>query len=431
MEPRVLGARPCVKLGCHLLETYRLINLAYYKKQRSKEKLTKGAKDAKQPPEAPVGDYYVPDEHEVLHARYRVTGKKMGKGSFGQVLEAVDMQTNKPVAIKIIKNRKAFERQVQSEIDILEYLHRSRHGHDNHIVQMLDKFVHKGHHCLVFELLSYNLFQLLQSTKYAGIGLKLLRKFMKQVLESLRYLADSSIIHCDLKPENIVLVNQSKSQVKLIDFGSSCRVGKEIFQYLQSRFYRAPEVILGLKYTAAIDMWSLGCILVEMHSGSPLFDGANVMDQLHKIVHVLGMVPAPMIDQLHVLQRNKYFERTSTGYALKPTSEAEPPPAVQRTLYDIATCNGRRFGEKGHSLDEYAAFTDLVAKMLEYDPRKRITPSEALQHPFFHDDASSIPRPKDKKRSTKGQCSASASIPGDDVECAHRAKQRKLLVPDA
>ncbi|OQR85159.1 serine/threonine-protein kinase minibrain-like isoform X1, partial [Achlya hypogyna] len=431
MEQRVMGARPCVQLGAHLLETYRLINHAYYKKQRSKEKLAKGAKDACKPQDlAAQGDYYVPTENELLHDRYRVTGKKMGKGSFGQVLEAIDIQTSKPVAVKIIKNRKAFERQVQSEIDILEYLHRSGAGQDNHIVELLDRFVHRGHHCLVFELLSFNLFQLLQSTKYTGIGLKLLRKFMRQVLESLQYLAESSIIHCDLKPENIVLVNRSKSQVKLIDFGSSCRVGKEVFQYLQSRFYRAPEVILGLKYTEAIDMWSLGCILVEMHSGSPLFDGANVTDQLHKIVAVLGMVPTDIINQLSLMQRNKYFARTSTGYALKP-NESEPLPP-HRSLYDIATCEGRRFGEKGHSLPEYAIFMDLVTKMLEYDPRKRISPSEALAHPFFHEDGLS-PRPNDKKRSTKGHCSGvhSGAHLGEDVECAHRAKQRKLLVPDA
>ncbi|OQR96389.1 hypothetical protein THRCLA_07300 [Thraustotheca clavata] len=353
----------------------------------------------------------------------------MGKGSFGQVYEAIDAQTSKPVAIKIIKNRKAFERQVQSEIDILEHLHRTRAGQEHHIVQLLDRFVHKGHHCLVFELLSFNLFRLLHSTKYTGIGLKLVRKLMKQVLESLQYLAQSNIIHCDLKPENIVLAHPNKSQVKLIDFGSSCRVGKEIFQYLQSRFYRAPEVILGMKYTAAIDMWSLGCILVEMHTGSPLFDGANVTDQLHKIINVLGIIPTDIIDQLNVLQRNKFFDRTSDGYALKPNDDVDNNnPLEPRTLHSIALCDGRRVGEKGHSLQDYASFTDLVAKMLEYDPRKRITPTEALHHPFFRDEETSL-RLKEKKRSTKGQCPPHTVRSNDDIECSHRAKQRKLLIP--
>lgn len=94
------------------------------------------------------------------------------------------------------------------------------------------------------------------------------------------------IIHCDLKPENILLRHPKRSGVKLIDFGSSCKSNKRMYSYIQSRFYRAPEIMLGIGYTAAIDIWSLGCILVEMHTGEPLFSGSNQIDQMHKIVQV-------------------------------------------------------------------------------------------------------------------------------------------------
>lgn len=94
------------------------------------------------------------------------------------------------------------------------------------------------------------------------------------------------IIHCDLKPENILLRHPKRSGVKIIDFGSSCKSDKRMFSYIQSRFYRAPEVMLGLPYSAAIDIWSLGCILVEMHTGEPLFSGSDQVDQMQKIIEV-------------------------------------------------------------------------------------------------------------------------------------------------
>ena len=76
------------------------------------------------------------------------------------------------------------------------------------------------------------------------------------------------MIHCDLKPENILLRDPKRSAIKLVDFGSSCREGQTVYSYIQSRFYRSPEVLLGCSYTCAIDLWSLGCILFEMHTGA-------------------------------------------------------------------------------------------------------------------------------------------------------------------
>lgn len=146
----------------------------------------------------------------------------------------------------------------------------------------------RNHQCLVFEMLSLNLYELLKNTQFVGVSLHLIRKFAKQILKSLQFLArpDVDVIHCDLKPENILLRNPKRSGVKVIDFGSSCRSDKRMYPYIQSRFYRSPEVLLGLPYTVAIDMWSLGCILLEMHTGEPLFSGSDQFDQMQKIVKV-------------------------------------------------------------------------------------------------------------------------------------------------
>lgn len=90
----------------------------------------------------------------------------------------------------------------------------------------------------------------------------------------------SRIIHCDLKPENILLRSKSRTDIKIIDFGSSCHVNERMYTYIQSRFYRAPEIIFGIPYDLAIDMWSFGCILVELYTGFPLFPGESEEDQL-------------------------------------------------------------------------------------------------------------------------------------------------------
>jgi len=141
-------------------------------------------------------------------------------------------------------------------------------------------------------MLSLNLYEFLKNTEFSGVSLNLLRKFAKQILKALSYLAtpEVDIIHCDLKPENILLCTPKRSTIKVIDFGSSCRSNNPMYSYIQSRFYRSPEVMLGLPYSTAIDIWSLGCILVEMHTGEPLFSGSDQVDQMQKIVKVSGLI---------------------------------------------------------------------------------------------------------------------------------------------
>ncbi|KEG08314.1 serine/threonine protein kinase [Trypanosoma grayi] len=150
-------------------------------------------------------------------------------------------------------------------------------------------------------MLSMNLFQLIQRTNYNGVSLNLTRKFAYQLVLVLKQLEehDPPIIHCDVKPENVVLRDPSRSSIRLIDFGSACcmQQGAKMYKYVQSRFYRSAEVILELGYDTAIDRWSLGCMLVELHTGIPLFAGKNEMDQLARFTGVLGPLPDDMIER--------------------------------------------------------------------------------------------------------------------------------------
>ena len=165
--------------------------------------------------------------------------------------------------------------------------------------------MHRNHQCLVFELLSLNLWELLENTQFDGVSLNLVRKFAKQIFKTLQFLSrsDVDVIHGDLKPENIMLRHSKRSGIKVVDFGSSCRsTNSQMFDYKQSRFYRSPEVLLELPYSVAIDMWSLGCILVQMHTGEFLFSGwSDQFDQMRKIVKVSRVLRIKIRDSRNIV----------------------------------------------------------------------------------------------------------------------------------
>ncbi len=146
-----------------------------------------------------------------------------------------------------------------------------------------------------------NLYELIKKYNFRGFSLTLLQRFARQNLGSLVFLRRHRIIHCDLKPENILLRQAGRSTLKLIDFGSSCFANQRIYTYIQSRFYRAPEIMLAIPYTEAIDMWSFGCILAELRTGFPLFPGDSEPEQMALIMELIGL-PPPISLQVSSLQ---------------------------------------------------------------------------------------------------------------------------------
>lgn len=142
-------------------------------------------------------------------------------------------------------------------------------------------------------MLSINLYEFIKLNNFQGVSESLVRRFAIQLLITLRYLRENNIVHCDMKPENILLRKSNKSGIKIIDFGSSTYENEQFYTYIQSRFYRAPEIMLGIRYTPAIDMWSLGCILYELFVGFPLFAGEDEKEQMQCIMEVKGLHLAP------------------------------------------------------------------------------------------------------------------------------------------
>ncbi|XP_024357303.1 dual specificity protein kinase YAK1 homolog isoform X2 [Physcomitrium patens] len=345
------------------------------------------------------------------NTRRYVVKDLVGCGTFGQVAKCLILETNDLVAVKVIKNQRAYSTQARVEIGILHRLNNIRdRRNEHHVVRSFDHFSCEGHLCIVFELLGVNLFELLKTNNLKGISLQLVRIFTGQLLDALSLLHDARVIHCDLKPENILLSSLRTAEIKLIDFGSACMEDHTVYSYIQSRFYRSPEVVLGHPYSTAIDMWSLGCVAAELFLGLPLFPGQCAYDLLRFIIEKLGKQPPD-----HILQKakntNKYFKLISAAphpesghtsgnasvYQFLTPEENEAreksKPAIGKryisgTLEKMIMTYPMKSAQKEEVEREKFSrkvFVDFLKGLIEVDPFKRWTPYEASQHPFLTD----------------------------------------------
>ncbi|XP_069384118.1 homeodomain-interacting protein kinase 2 isoform X3 [Paralichthys olivaceus] len=345
------------------------------------------------------GDYQLV-QHEVLCSMtntYEVL-EFLGRGTFGQVVKCWKRGTNEIVAIKILKNHPSYARQGQIEVSILARLS-TESADDYNFVRAYECFQHKNHTCLVFEMLEQNLYDFLKQNKFSPLPLKYIRPVLQQVATALMKLKSLGLIHADLKPENIMLVDPSRQpyRVKVIDFGSASHVSKAVCStYLQSRYYRAPEIILGLPFCEAIDMWSLGCVIAELFLGWPLYPGASEYDQIRYISQTQGL-PAEYLLSAGT-KTTRFFNRdpdsTYPLWRLKTQEDHEGETGIKskearkyifNCLDDMAQVNMTSDLEGSDMLAEKAdrrEFIDLLTKMLTIDADKRITPIETLNHPF-------------------------------------------------
>ena len=129
------------------------------------------------------------------------------------------------------------------------------------------------------------------------------------------FLEKRTVIHCDLKPENILCVDAAREKLKVVDFGSGCLTKEQVYTYVQSRYYRAPEVILRIPYSEKVDIWSLGCILAELYTGEPLFPGNSEQEQLEFIMELCGMFPDTMIDKSR--KKDHYFDTDYSPFLIE------------------------------------------------------------------------------------------------------------------
>nr|CAG8579112.1 7095_t:CDS:2 [Entrophospora candida] len=390
---------PLKSLTVNLTTTYQNINpnFRYELSYNPRRVLTKPSKGVKNDGYDNEDSDYILYVNDILGSE---EGQKylildiLGQGTFGQVVKCQNLKTKEIVAVKVVKNKPAYFNQSMMEVTILELLNQTWDIKDqHHILRLLDTFIHHRHLCLVFELLSVNLYELIKQNQFRGLSTNLVRLFTAQLLDALTVLNEARIIHCDLKPENVLLKNLESPTIKVIDFGSACHERQTVYTYIQSRFYRSPEVLL--------DMWSLGCIAAELFLGLPLFPGSSEYNQVSRIVEMLGVPPPYMIEVGKTA--HGYFERHinehgQKKYRLKSMEQymqehgcveqvskryfsATTLPEIIKSYPILRKGLSQKDVEK--EMQNRLAFIDFVQGLLNLNPIERWSPQQAKLHPFI------------------------------------------------
>ncbi|VYS55033.1 unnamed protein product [Arabidopsis thaliana] len=313
----------------------------------------------------------------VIGGRYYIT-EYIGSAAFSKVVQAQDLHNGVDVCLKIIKNDKDFFDQSLDEIKLLKHVNKHDPADEHHILRLYDYFYHQEHLFIVCELLRANLYEFQKFNQESGgepyFNLSRLQVITRQCLDALVFLHGLGIIHCDLKPENILIKSYKRCAVKIIDLGSSCFRSDNLCLYVQSRSYRAPEVILGLPYDEKIDLWSLGCILAELCSGEVLFPNEAVAMILARIVAVLGPIETEMLEKGQ--ETHKYFTKEYDLYHLNEESNE-----IEYIITEESSLE-----EQLQVSDEL--FLDFVRTLLEINPLRRPTALEAVNHPWLSSSSS-------------------------------------------
>ncbi|KAF5957471.1 hypothetical protein HYC85_004696 [Camellia sinensis] len=322
---------------------------------------------------------------ENLTSRYKIHSK-MGEGTFGQVLECWDRERKEMVAIKIVRGIKKYREAAMIEVEVLQQL--GKHDKDgNRCVQIRNWFDYRNHICIVFEKLGPSLYEFLRKNNYRSFPIDLV------------LMHDLHLIHTDLKPENILLVSSEhvkvpdykgssrspkdgsyfkkvpkSSAIKVIDFGSTTYDRQDQSYIVSTRHYRAPEVILGLGWSYPCDVWSVGCILVELCSGEALFQTHENLEHLAMMERVLGPLPQHMLKRAD-RHADKYVRRGRLDWPEGATSRESI-----KSVLKLLRLQNLIMQHVDHSAGD---LIHLLQGCLRYDPLERFTAREALRHPFF------------------------------------------------
>ncbi|XP_068620245.1 serine/threonine-protein kinase PRP4 homolog isoform X2 [Battus philenor] len=312
----------------------------------------------------------------------------LGQGVFANVVRAQDHEHGHDVAIKIVRNNEYMLKTGLKEIEFLKEINRNDTDNKYHCIKLLQYFMHKGHLCLVLEPLYMDMRCLLKKFgQHKRISLKTLMNYTKQLLLALKLLMKIGIIHADIKPDNI-LVNENKNVIKLCDFGSATKVGdNDPTPYLVSRYYRAPEIILGIPYNHGVDIWSTACSIYEMATSTILFVGRSNNKMLKCFMDLKGRFSNKL------LRKSKFKDQhfnTKNNFLLQKKDRI----TERDTIVEVTTVNISR--DLHNDLKKYfkkitvneekkvAQLKDLLDKMLMLDEKQRLSVENCLKHSFIH-----------------------------------------------
>jgi len=286
--------------------------------------------------------------------------------------------------IKVIRNNETMLKAGMKELECLKSIAAADPENRRHCIRLVSWFEHRNHLCMVFEPMNMNLREVLRKVGGEGLSLAAVRSFAKQLFIGLKLLKKVGVIHADLKPDNI-LVNENYSVVKICDFGSAMgpKEDREITPVLVSRFYRAPEIMLGLQYDDAIDIWAVGCILFELFTGKFMFPGNDNNEMLKLQQEMKGALPKKEIRKGRF--SGEHFD-ANLVFELQKHDPIDNKVVKQKIQFggptkDLAAIlqNACRKSEDRKKVLQLA---DLIHKCCTLDPQQRIKVDDALHHPF-------------------------------------------------
>lgn len=317
--------------------------------------------------------------------------KNLGVGTYGEVFKCLNVKTQKMVAVKVIKSR--YREIGRQEIYILQRL-RCLDPDRCNVVRFNSYFLHNKAICLSFELLDIDLSTYISVVNCRswnkGLPLSEVRVVTEQMATALHYLKSIGIIHGDVKPDNIMIVDshQQPMQVKLGDFGGAQMTSELDSETLLHTFcYSSPELLLASPFNEAVDVWSLGVTLMELTLGDDLFIYNEHYDLLRCIIKTFGRPPDHVLDRGRRTQSffnketdlcPKWILKPEEQYRCESNTLTSPIPEPFDCFSDVE--RSLLFNRENHTgLD---LFLDLIQRMLHVDPEKRLKPLEVLQHPF-------------------------------------------------
>lgn len=330
--------------------------------------------------------YLIFNPGDIFNKKYKSVAF-LGKGVYSTVFQGLDLETNEEVAIKILRNNDIMKKSGQREVEYLRKLAESDTENKHFLSRMKSHFMHKGHLCIVFPQESMNLRQALvmfgkENGKPVGFNLKAVRIYAYQLLMGLKLLKKNQILHSDIKPDNI-LVNSKRNLIKLSDLGSVVEVSDVIntrIDELVSRYYRAPEIALGLEYDYQIDLWSVACTLYELATGKVLFESKNNNHMLFLHMQLKGPFPKKMLKKS--LYKEKYFDQNDT-FLYEEYDEATNKSYIKKVNVQ-KTRNLKDLLDEDNSNEELLnSFIDFLENCLILDPNRRYDVDKAIQHPFI------------------------------------------------
>uniref|UniRef100_A0A3P9IEA6 Protein kinase domain-containing protein n=1 Tax=Oryzias latipes TaxID=8090 RepID=A0A3P9IEA6_ORYLA len=278
--------------------------------------------------------------------------KILGEGCFGKVAKCTKLGSQEMYAIKIIANVQEAGRKEFETMKLIQDLDPD----ENHLIRMYECFTCRSMTCIVYELLKVNVHDFLMNAEQL-VRLGFIRVIAQQLLKALKALKSIGVAHCDIKLDNIMFADLDDMNVKLIDFGVA-KEAKELSTRtrMQVTQFRAPEVILGLPLDESVDMWALGMVLVCVYCGDYRFTSRTEYETIRAMVQIFGLPDADVLHRANYKAAFFNFDAMTDQH---------------RNMYQM------------HDDDDHKAFIDLLKRMLEVNPQRRITPSQALEHDFI------------------------------------------------